>query len=405
MPSERTRPEPLLKGLKVVEMATWLFAPMSACLLGELGADVIKVEAHGGDPMRGLVHRVRDHVDWVYELANRNKRSVALDVRSPGGGEVMRRLLADADIFIVNLRRGGLERLGIDYESLRADHPRLIYAHATGYGTEGPDINRPAFDELAYWARGGFMSILGAPGNDPVRLVGAMGDLPSAMNITAAIFAALYQRELTGEGQFLTCSLYGGGIWANGFAVQGALATGQNFPRGDRYSSFNSLYNSYRAADDKWLQLAMIQEERFWAPFAEAIDLPILTEDARFAVTAERRRHTREAVELIEQRIAEEPRDHWAAIFDALDFPWAPAADELEIAQDPQAAANGYVGVMEHRSGIEFKVLGAPFKLDQAPMTNYSSAAELGEHTELVLEELGYDWDAIAALKQAGAIP
>ena len=405
MPSERTRPEPLLKGLKVVEMATWLFAPMSACLLGELGADVIKVEAHGGDPMRGLVHRVRDHVDWVYELANRNKRSVALDVRSPGGGEVMRRLLEDADIFIVNLRRGGLERLGIDYASLRESHPRLIYAHATGYGTEGPDINRPAFDELAYWARGGFMSILGAPGNDPVRLVGAMGDLPSAMNITAAIFAALYQRELTGEGQFLTCSLYGGGIWANGFAVQGALATGQNFPRGDRYSSFNSLYNSYRAADDKWLQLAMIQEERFWAPFAEAIDLPILTEDARFAVTAERRRHTREAVELIEQRIAEEPRDHWAAIFDALDFPWAPAADELEISQDPQAAVNGYVGVMEHRSGIEFKVLGAPFKLDQAPMTNYSSAAELGEHTELVLEELGYDWDAIAALKQAGAIP
>ena len=405
MSSQQPQPKPLLRGLKVVEMATWLFAPMSACLLGELGADVIKVEAHGGDPMRGLVHRVRDHVDWVYELANRNKRSVALDVRSPGGGEVMRRLLADADIFIVNLRRGGLERLGIDYESLRESHPRLIYAHATGYGTEGPDINRPAFDELAYWARGGFMSILGAPGNDPVRLVGAMGDLPSAMNITAAIFAALYQRELTGEGQFLTCSLYGGGIWANGFAVQGALATGQNFPRGDRYSSFNSLYNSYRAADDKWLQLAMIQEERFWAPFAEAIDLPILTEDARFAVTAERRRHTREAVELIEQRIAEEPRDHWAAIFDALDFPWAPAADELEISQDPQAAANGYVGVMEHRSGIEFKVLGAPFKLDQAPMTNYSSAAELGEHTELVLEELGYDWDAIAALKQAGAIP
>ena len=405
MPGEQIQPKPLLRGLKVVEMATWLFAPMSACLLGELGADVIKVEAHGGDPMRGLVHRVRDHVDWVYELANRNKRSVALDVRSPGGGEVMRRLLQDADIFIVNLRRGGLERLGIDYESLREDHPRLIYAHATGYGTEGPDINRPAFDELAYWARGGFMSILGAPGNDPVRLVGAMGDLPSAMNITAAIFAALYQRELTGEGQFLTCSLYGGGIWANGFAVQGALATGQNFPRGDRYSSFNSLYNSYRASDDKWLQLAMIQEERFWAPFAEAIDLPILTEDARFAVAAERRRHTRELVELIEQRIVEEPRDHWAAIFDALDFPWAPAADELEIAQDPQAAVNGYVGVMEHRSGIEFKVLGAPFKLDQAPMTNYSSAAELGEHTELVLEELGYDWDAIAALKQAGVIP
>ena len=386
-------------------MATWLFGPMSACVLGELGADVIKVEPHEGDPMRGLIPRVQGDVDWIWELANRNKRGVALDLRSPEGGDVFRRLLQDADVFIVNLRRGALERLGIDYDSLREAHPRLIYAHATGYGSEGPDVDRPAFDELAYWARGGFMSILGPASGEPVRLVGAMGDLPSAMNISAAIFAALYQRERTGAGQFLSCSLYGGGIWTNGFAIQGALATGQPYPRGDRYSSFNPLYNSYRAADDKWLQLAMIQEERFWAPFAKAIELPILTQDARFAVSADRRDHVREAVELIEQRIASAPRHHWAAIFDANDFPWAPAADELDIAEDPQALANGYVRAMEHRSGHELKVIGAPFSLDQAPTTNYSSAPELGEHTELILEELGYDWDAIADLKQAGAIP
>ena len=386
-------------------MATWLFGPMSACVLGELGADVIKVEPHEGDPMRGLIPRVQGDVDWIWELANRNKRGVALDLRSPEGGDVFRRLLQDADVFIVNLRRGALERFGIDYDSLSEAYPRLIYAHATGYGSEGPDIDRPAFDELAYWARGGFMSILGPPAGEPVRLVGAMGDLPSAMNISAAIFAALYQRERTGAGQFLSCSLYGGGIWTNGFAIQGALATGQPYPRGDRYSSFNPLYNSYRAADDKWLQLAMIQEERFWAPFAKAIELPILTQDARFAVPVDRRGHVREAVELIEQRIASAPREHWAAIFDANDFPWAPAADELEIAEDPQALANGYVRTMEHRSGHELKVIGVPFSLDQAPTTNYSSAPELGEHTELVLEELGYDWDAIADLKQAGAIP
>lgn len=405
MSNEESKPEPLLKGLKVVEMATWLFGPMSACVLGELGADVIKIEPHEGDPMRGLIHRVRDNVDWVFEIANRNKRSIALNVRTPEGNEVLHRLLADADVFLVNLRRGALERLGIDYASLKASHPRLIYAHATGYGTEGPDINRPAFDELAYWARGGFMETLGTADSEPVRLVGAMGDLPSAMNISAAIFAALYQRELTGEGQFVTCSLYGGGIWANGFAIQGALSTGENFPRGDRYSAFNPLYNSYRSADGKWMQLAMIQEERFWGPFAEAIDQPILTEDDRFAEIANRRKHIRQAVEVIEQRISEQPRDHWAEIFDANDFPWAPAADTVEIANDPQAAANGYVRTMQHKSAGDFKILGVPFQLEQAPTDNYTSAPELGEHTELVLEELGYDWEAIAEMKQSGVIP
>ena len=405
MTTDQSQPAPLLKGLKVVEMATWLFGPMSACVLGELGADVIKIEPHEGDPMRGLIHRVRDGVDWVFEIANRNKRSIALDVRSPEGNAALRKLLADADVFIVNLRRGALERLGIDYASIQADHPRLIYAHATGYGTEGPDIDRPAFDELAYWARGGFMETLGPPDSEPIRLVGAMGDLPSAMNISAAIFAALYQRELTGTGQFVTCSLYGGGIWANGFAIQGALATGENFPRSDRYGAFNPLYNSYRSSDGKWMQLAMIQEERFWSPFAEAINQPILTDDPRFADASDRRKYIREAVEVIEQRIGEQPRDHWAAIFDANDFPWAPAADSVEIANDPQASANGYVRTMQHKTAGDFKILGVPFQLDQAPTDNYSSAPELGEHTELVLEELGYNWDQIASMKQSGVIP
>ena len=149
----------------------------------------------------------------------------------------------------------------------------------------------------------------------------------------------------------------------------------------------------------------MIQEERFWSPFAEAINQPILTDDPRFAEASDRRKHIREAVEVIEQRIAEQPRDHWAVIFDANDFPWAPAADSVEIAEDPQAAANGYVRTMQHKTAGDFKILGVPFQLEQAPTDNYSSAPELGEHTELVLEELGYNWDAIASMKQSGVIP
>ncbi|MCY4616932.1 MAG: CoA transferase, partial [Chloroflexi bacterium] len=233
MTTDQPNPEPLLKGLKVVEMATWLFGPMSACVLGELGADVIKIEPHEGDPMRGLVHRVRDKVDWVFEIANRNKRSIALNVRSPEGNKALRELLADADVFIVNLRRGALERLGIDYASIKADHPRLIYAHATGYGTEGPDINRPAFDELAYWARGGFMETLGPPGSEPVRLVGAEGDLANAVDITRAIFLSPFPRG-GGGGQekktsFPLFFVWGGAGWGGG-----ASARRRTWPREPR---------------------------------------------------------------------------------------------------------------------------------------------------------------------------
>lgn len=404
MVSEGSSDRALLEGLKVVELATWIFAPLSACVLGELGADVIKVEAPSGDPMRGLVPRVQGEVDWVWELANRNKRAVTLDLRQASGAEVLGRLLAEADVFIVNLRGGALERLGIDYGSLRGVYPRLIYAHATGYGTEGGDVERPAYDELAYWARGGFMSVLGGPGGEPVRLAGAMGDMPSALHLAGAIFAALYSRERTGAGQYVGCSLYGGGIWANGFAVQGSLSTGRAYPRSGRYDTVNPLYNSYCASDGKWLQLAMIEEERYWAAFAEAASLPVLVEDVRFGEGSARRRHTREAVELIEGRIGEESRAYWAGVFDGRDFPWAPASDVLEVGSDGQALANGYVRSYEHRSGLEQRTLGLPFQLERGRSVGVRSAPELGEHTEVVLEELGYGWDEILALKGEGVI-
>ena len=257
--------EPLLNGLKVVEMATWLFAPMSACVLGELGADVIKIEAARGDPMRGSDPSRSRRRDWVLRSPIEQAQH-RFERTHPEGNEALRKLLADADVFLVNLRRGALERLGIDYASIKADHPRLIYAHATGYGAEGPDIDRPAFDELAYWARGGFMGTLGPPDSEPVRLVGAMGrpaqrDEHLGRNLRRSLPA---RADRTGTVRHML--LYGGGIWANGFAIQGALATGENFPRTDRYGAFNPLYNSYQAADGKWMQLAMIQEERFWGP-------------------------------------------------------------------------------------------------------------------------------------------
>ena len=199
------------------------------------------------------------------------------------------------------------------------------------------------------------------------------------MNISAAIFAALYQRELTGQGQFVTCSLYGGGVWANGFAIQGALATGENFPRTDRYSAFNPLYNSYQAADGKWMQLAMIQEERFWGPFAEVIEQPILTEDDRFAEVSNRRKHIREAVETIERRIAEEPRDHWASLFDANDFPWAPAADSGRLRGSPGGSQRLY-RTMEHKTAANSR-FSACHSSSSTRRRTILQRARVGRHT------------------------
>ncbi|MEX2081606.1 MAG: CoA transferase [Dehalococcoidia bacterium] len=396
---------PLLEGIRVVELANWMFAPMAGTILAEHGADVVKIEPLPGDALRGLVPRVGDNIDWVWELTNRGKRSLALDIRSEAGSQILHRLLDRADVLIVNIRGQALQRAGLDYPSLAEPFPRLIYAHATGYGPVGPDANRPAFDELSYWARGGFMAVLGPPESEPVRLVGAMGDLPSAMNLAAAIFAALYARERTGLGQRVNCSLYGGGIWANGIAVQSALTTGENLPRRSRLEQPNALYNSYRTADDRWIQFAMLQDDLYWDTVAEVLEQPEMLTDPRFASHQLRREHATQAILLLELAIGSRTLADWAPRFNEADLPWAAAATPVEIAHDPQASENGYVREHHHRSGASLPLVGLPFSLEQNPLGSIVSAPELGQHTEEVLLELGCDWEEISQFKQQGAIP
>lgn len=397
-----------LADLRVVELATWIFAPMAAAVLGDFGAHVIKLEPPTGEALRGLYVEEGPgsiRLDYFFELCNRNKRSVAIDLRTPQGAEVARSLIRGADVFITNLRSGALQRLGLDYEALARLNPRLIYAHGTGYGPEGPDSDRPAFDELAYWARGGFMAVLGSPDTDPVPLYGAMGDMPSGMNLLAAILLALYDRERTGAGQKVTCSLYGSGIWANAFAVQHAAATGENPPRRSRYTTINPLYNTYKTADDHWIQFAMPQTDPYWEPVAKALDLPELLTDERFRTHDLRCANVRDAVLLIERAIARRPLSEWDGIFTSYDLPWAPASTPLQITADQQALVNHYILDHTHRSGTPLKTIGLPFSLEQFPSAIRCSAAELGQHTEEVLTDLGYSWEQIEALKASSVIP
>ena len=222
-----------LEGIRVVEVSTWVAAPVCGVLLAEFGADVIRVEPLQGDPVRGLLPRGSsiEAFNWWWEMWNRSKRGMALDLSLPEGRDIVHRLAARSDVFLTNLRPGSLERAELDYDTIRELNPRIIYAHITGYGIKGPERERPSFDALAFWTRGGFPAVLGEPDAPPVALEGAMGDHPTGGLALAGIALALYVRERTGVGQKVDLSLLGSGCWVNGVDLQWALAFGSNPPR------------------------------------------------------------------------------------------------------------------------------------------------------------------------------
>ena len=400
-----------LEGLKVLEIANWVAAPAACAILADMGAEVVKIEhPETGDPVRSIdvssrgVVQYSGGINTIFELLNRGKQSVAVNLESPQGQEIVQKLAAQSDVVVTNLTPHRQERYRLRYEDISALNSRTIYLALTGYGTEGPDRDRSGFDYAAFWARSGIMGSLGEAGGPPTQQRPGQGDQTTSLALTAAIGIALYERERSGEGQRIDCSLLHTGMWVIGPDIMSALKTRQPVERVSRKDVGNPLFNFYQTSDGRWLQLVMIESERFWDGFCKALGLDEFAADPKFDTHVNRVEHSQELVEIIENKLSSENFEHWAARLDEQKCIWAPVQTLDQVVDDPQVHANGYVTTVTHAEEGDFNILTAPIKYGRTPGMPTSAAPELGQDTETTLLELGYTWDEVIDLKEQGAI-
>ena len=401
--------EGAFEGVRVVELAQWVFVPVAGALLADWGGDVIRIERLEGDPYRGLatqgIGTDRDGVNLSMALANRGKRSIALNLRHENGLAALHELLASADVFLTSLRPGALSRLGLDADTLRDRYPSLIYARGHGFGVRGPDANQPGYDSSAFFARGGVSHILTPPERDyPISQRGAMGDRNAAMALAFGIAAALLKRNKTGAGSIVDVSLLATAMWMLSSDLLSVLNGGTAAPVGGRGLMVNPLTGNYRTKDGRHIQLMFLQGDRYWAEFCRVVGRDDLIHDPRFTDLAARRVNSDACVAELDSVFARRTLAEWKELLAKLDAPWAPVQSVAEVVEDPQVHANGYVGEVRLDDGQAYRLPSVPVQLDeQAPPLR--RAPEHGEHTEALLLELGYDWDRISKLMEDGVIP
>jgi crotonobetainyl-CoA:carnitine CoA-transferase CaiB-like acyl-CoA transferase len=400
----------VLAGIRVVEVAAWTFVPISGAVLSEWGADVIKVEHPTmGDPQRGLATAGfmpgGNDVNFMFEVPNRGKRSVALDLSSEDGRELLYRLVEQADVFVTNYLPDVRARLQIDVEQIRARNPKIIYVRGTGQGTKGPDAGRGGFDGASYWARGGLAHTFTADGAEwPVDQRPAFGDVLGGLTIAGGIAAALLRRERTGTPSTVDVSLLGMGLWSLGPEVTAAkLFEGVEVPKFDRDATPNPLVGTYPTKDGRFVTLVLLQADRFWPDLCAHLERPDLLEDERFKDAAARFTNNREVIAILRDIFRERTYDEWCERLQTLQGVWAPQQTALEVHSDPQVVANGYLEPITGKSGNEFRLPANPVQFDETP-PQVRRAPDHGEHTDEVLTELGLSYDEIIAHKVSGAI-
>lgn len=395
--------ESLFAGLKVIDCASFIAAPAAATIFSDFGADVIKIEPPEGDLYRSLHVRPgspKVNRDYAWILDNRNKRGLALDLKSERGHEVLCRLVEKADVFITNMPFPVRRKLKTGYNDLAHLNPRLIYASFTAYGETGPESEKTGFDSTAYWARSGLMDMVRPDGDAaPARSTPGMGDHPSAMALFGAIMTALWRRERTGRGGQVSSSLVANGLWSNSYFVQARLIGAEFPPRPKRTHVLNPLSNSYRCKDGRWFILSMVNEARQYAPFMEAIGLKHLTE--KYAIQAERQANSPELIEIYDKVFSEKTLDEWRAILDAAGITFGIVNTLDDLLTDDQARHAGAIVQFADGSG---ETISSPFNVEGATKRQPAEAPSLGQHSDDILREHGYGDAEIRKLRETKAV-
>jgi crotonobetainyl-CoA:carnitine CoA-transferase CaiB-like acyl-CoA transferase len=390
---------PLFEGLKVIDCASFIAGPAAATIMADFGADVIKIEPPEGDLYRNYYQMPGAPVslhNYPWDLCNRNKRSLVLDLKEPLGQAVLARLVAQADVFITNLPLPVRQRLNIGHEAMQQLNPRLIYASLTAYGETGPEADKPGFDATAYWARSGLQDLIRpdhtAP---PARAVAGLGDHPTAVALYAAIATALYRRERTGRGGQVSTSLLANGIWANGVQVQAQLSGATIPPRPPRTQAPNPFGNVYRCRDDRWLNLVILNEAKLVPALLAAMDLSPLLADDRFATQAARRIHATALIALFDAAFATRDLADWRIRLDAAGITFGVIGTLADVPGDVQMRAAGVVVPFEGAAGL---TVANPIQIEGVAQPVYRAAPGLGEHGAEVLRDAGFGDDEVAAL-------
>ena len=396
-----------LAGVRVVELGVWVAGPAAGGILSDWGADVVKIEPPLGDPARSFQRMLGGDLPTnpVFELDNRSKRSMVVDLGTAEGRALALELIDSADVFLTNIRVSALRRVGLDPETLRARNPRLVYAIITGYGLEGAEADRPAYDIAAFWARSGVAASLTPPGGQLPFQRGGMGDHTVGMTAAAMISAALFARERTGEGDLVSTSLLRQGAYTIGFDVNVALMWGLPIRVGTRTTMGNVAINNYSAGDGRPFWIVGLEGHRHWPPLARAVGHPEWLEDERFATPAARAQNASELIALLDESFATKTLDEWAVIFDAdPDFFWAPVQTVDELLGDQQFHAAGGLVEVPSEDGT-WTMLATPADFDVHRSAPRYRAPLLGEHTHELLAELGKSEEDMAALAASGATP
>lgn len=397
-----------LDGYTVLDLTIWQNGPWATVMLSDMGANIIKIEdPEKGDPGRNMAAmgaNATRKISHYFQTMNRNKRSMTLNLKNPEGKKLFFEMAKKADIVVQNFRVGVVEKLGIDYESVKKVNPKIIYASVSGFGPKGPDAKDGVFDILGQ-GRGGLLWLLNLGEAEPVyRSYAGLADQTGAITLAYGLLLAIIARERYGVGQHMQTSQLGGQLMLQALALNGFLLNGDLPPARPRTNSGNPLFNIYKCGDGTWIALGCVQSDRWWPGVCNAMGLHDMKDDPRYATMGERSKNCVEVIKALDKTFATKPRAEWLKLLKAQTVICGAVQSYDDIPKDPQVIANEYLTTVTHPVHGELREVGVPVKLSETPGYARTAAPEFGEHTETILQEFGFGWEQIAKLREQGAI-